>query len=63
MDKNDVLEYLRERLATAKLSREQIVKGDLKTLTNGRDDTPESMARLEREIEELPQLIEWIAGH
>ncbi|MGC2461412.1 MAG: hypothetical protein WA446_10655 [Steroidobacteraceae bacterium] len=63
MDKDGVLEYLRDRLATSERSREQMAKGVLKTSTNGQDDTHEIMVRLEREIEELPQLIEWIAGH
>jgi len=63
MDKNGVLEYLRDRLATAKTSREQMKAGDLKTFTNGRDDTAESRAELEREIEGLPELIAWIADN
>jgi hypothetical protein len=62
MDKDGVLEYLRDRLATAERSRQQMAIGVLKTSTNGRDDTQESMVALEREIKELPQLIEWIAG-
>ena len=60
MNREAFLDYLRGRIAGDRDALRQMENGELKTSTNGNDDTDRSIKALRRDIPTMEALRDWI---